>query len=84
MKKVAEILPEFIDDDDVKTIDDAIDDIAVKEKRKRGIFGGGIDRPKRRKIIKIIFKVIVKVVFEVVADKLVDLVSPTVDISYEH
>ena len=69
MQKVAEILPEFIDDDDVKTIDDAIDDIAMIEKQKRLIIGvgSGIDRPKRkRKILKILFfKIIIEVVIEI-------------------
>ena len=55
----------------MKTIDDAIDDIAVIEKQKRGIFGGGIDRPKRkRKILKIVFKTIIKVFVEIV-DKII-------------
>ena len=40
MKKVSQILPEFIDDDDLKTIDDAIDDIAVTEKQKRQTIEG--------------------------------------------
>ena len=68
MKKVAEILPEFIDDDDVKTIDDAIDDITMIEKQKRQIIGGGtnISKPKS-KFLKILFKII-KVVIEIFFD----------------
>ena len=68
MKKVAEILPEFIDDDDVKTIDGAIDDIAIKEKQKRQIIREGIDIPKpKSKFLKILFKII-KVVIEIFFD----------------
>ena len=49
MKRVSHILPKFIDDDDLETIDDAIDDIPVIEKQKRQIFRGWFDKEKRRK-----------------------------------
>ena len=51
MKKVSHniILPEFIDDDDLETIDNAIDDIPVIEKQKSQIFRGWFDKEKRRK-----------------------------------
>ena len=35
IKKVAQILPEFIDDDDKKVIDNTIDDIMMPEREKR-------------------------------------------------
>ena len=53
MKKVSRILPEFIDDDDLKTINDAIDDIPVTEKQKRQTIEGEVeyegDKEKTRK-----------------------------------
>ena len=71
-------MPEFIDDDDVKTIDDAIDDITMIEEQKRQIIGGGlgIDRPKRkRKFIRVIFKAIISIAVRIIIEKLDDLAN---------